>query len=198
VAAPAPPAPAAPEREFVAAADPLAKPDAEPAVAVADPDEPAAPLPPRRPANLFIALDPPSPSPPRRPADLDLAATPAKGDSDVIATLIERDALPSAITKGVRKPPSSALALTETKPSASPSPDALTRAAALAAPLPPPRPHVASSDGVSSVEKTAPLPPSRPAKSLRPSAANPFGGLVVDAFAPTAARSESDLHSPSP
>jgi uncharacterized protein YcbK (DUF882 family) len=206
VAAEPPPAPAAPPvpapapapvaPEVVAAVEPAAA--TADADASATDDEPAAPLPPRRPAGLFGALDARSPSPPRRPADLALAETPTKGDaSDVITTLIERDVLPAAITKGVRKPPSSALALTETKSSAGASPDALNRAAALSAPLPPPRPRDAASDGVSEVAKT-PMPPPRPSRTTRPSAANPFGGLVVDAFAPPAAPAAPELRSATP
>jgi hypothetical protein len=124
-----------------------------------------------------------APAPPHRPTDL-APGDGAKGDPDVIASLIERDALPGAIVKGLRKTPDSALAMTEVKPAKpGPSPDALTRAASLAAPLPPPRPRNAASDGVSEVQKAPPLPPPRPNRNLRPSAANPFGSLVVDAFA---------------
>ncbi len=199
VSPPPPPAPAlvtpppdavAPEREALAAVAPATRPDPESDVDA----EPASPLPPRRPANLFTAREAPSPAPPRRPTDLELAASPARDGNDVIATLIERDALPSVITSGVRKPPSSALALTETKPSTTASPDALLRAATLSAPMPPPRPHDAASDGVSNVEKSPPLPPQRPAKTQRPSAANPFGSLVIDAFASPA----PELRIPSP
>ena len=188
-AAPAPLlAPAATEPEIVAVAAEDAAVE-KPAVEKPAVEEPAieraprAPLPPRRPADLFARED--APAPPRRPAPLPQAN---KGDSDVIAALIERDALPGAIVKGLHKPPEAALSLAETKasptrPSASPSPDALARAAALAAPMPPIRPRDATPDGVSAVEKTPPLPPPRPNRSLRPAASNPFGSLVVDAFA---------------
>jgi uncharacterized protein YcbK (DUF882 family) len=172
-------APLAPEPEVAAVAAP-----ADAAGSAID-EEPAAPLPPHRPADLFARID--APSPPRRPNDLELAQA-NKGDSNVIASLIERDALPGAIVKGLHKPPESALSLTETRPaqarpSTSPSPDALARAASLSAPLPPPRPRDATPEGVSAVEKTPPTPPPRPNRNLRPSASNPFGSLVIDAFA---------------
>jgi hypothetical protein len=158
------------------------------AVATRDPapPEPAAPLPPRKPAGLFADLDAIAPMPPRRPVELAIAPTEGNGaastDGDLIATLIERNTLPTAITKGVRTAPKSALSMVEAKPSADGDANALARAAALTTPpLPPSRPRLDSS-GVTAVEKSPPLPPTRPTKNLRPSASNPFGSLVVDAF----------------
>ena len=149
------------------------------------PPEPAAPLPPRKPAQLF-PIDPIAPIPPRRPMELAVAPTEGNGaastDSDLIATLIERNTLPNAITKGVRTAPKSALSLVEAKPGADGDSNALARAAALTTPpLPPSRPRLGS-DGVTAVEKTPPIPPTRPTKNPGPSASNPFGSLVVDAF----------------
>ncbi len=154
--------------------------------AVATPPEPAAPLPPRKPAGLFADLNSIAPMPPRRPAELTIAPTETAGaastDPDLIATLIERNTLPTAITKGVRTAPKSALSLVEAKPGADGDANALARAAALTTPpLPPSRPRL-DSNGVTSVEKSPPIPPTRPTKSQRPSASNPFGSLFVDAF----------------
>ena len=170
------------------------------------PPEPAAPLPPRKPAALF-PLDPIAPMPPRRPMELAIAPMDGKDgastDGDLIATLIERNNLPTAITKGVRAAPKSALSLVEAKPSADGDGNALARAAALATPpLPPSRPRL-DSNGVTAVEKSPPTPPMRPTKNARPSASNPFGSLVVDAFdAPNppgdAAKSLRDLRGSSP
>jgi uncharacterized protein YcbK (DUF882 family) len=172
--------------ETAAAATAEADPgDATVATADTSPPEPAAPLPPRKPAELFL-IDTVAPMPPRRPMELAIAPTDGKEgvstDGDLIATLIERNSLPSAITKGVRAAPKSALSLVEAKPGADVDGNALARAAALATPpLPPARPRLDSS-GVTAVEKSPPLPPTRPTKNPKPSASNPFGSLVVDAF----------------
>jgi uncharacterized protein YcbK (DUF882 family) len=159
--------------------------DATVATADTTPPESAAPLPPRKPAELFL-IDTVAPMPPRRPMELAIAPTDGKEgvstDGDLIATLIERNSLPSAITKGVRAAPKSALSLVEAKPGADVDGNALARAAALATPpLPPARPRLDSS-GVTAVEKSPPTPPTRPTKTLKPSASNPYGSLVVDAF----------------
>jgi hypothetical protein len=86
----------------------------------------------------------------------------------------------------VHAAPKDALALVEAKSGAGSDPTALARAAALSwPPLPPTRPREKiddKSEGVTVATKTPPLPPPRPAKLPRPSAANPFGALVVDAF----------------
>jgi hypothetical protein len=200
VPAPEPPPPPPPPPPEPAAA--TAAPAAENAVAAeandAGPDARAsvdeadfvAPRPPRRPSELLADVDLMAPVPPKRPAEL--SVSPTGGDvtsasGDLIATLIERNALPKAITKGVHGAPKSALALVDPKSPAGGDSDALARAAALAPPpLPPPRPRLAG-EGVTTAEKSAPLPPPRPAKTNRPSAANPYGSLVVDAFNPPAA-----------
>jgi uncharacterized protein YcbK (DUF882 family) len=169
--------------------------------------EPVAPLPPRKPAELFL-IDTIAPMPPRRPMELAIAPMDGKEgastDGDLIATLIERNSLPSAITKGVHAAPKSALSLVEAKPGSDADGNALARAAALATPpLPPARPRLDSS-GVTAVEKSPPLPPTRPTKNPRPSASNPFGSLVVDAFdapnppASDAAKSLRELRGSSP
>ncbi len=201
------PAPAAPVAKVAAAPPPAPEPaPPPPPPPVATPEEGAvlaeatdasapvedtdfvAPLPPRKPAALLADLDLMAPVPPRRPAELSLP--PSSGDAssgDLIATLIERNALPKVITKGVHGAPSSALALADPKASTGGDSDALARASALAPPpMPPPRPRL-DGGGVTTAEKSAPLPPPRPAKTPRPSAANPFGSLVVDAFNPPAA-----------
>lgn len=209
---PAPPPPSPPPVE--AAATPTAN-DAEASDAKSAPaDSPesapavvaAAPLPPRRPAALLASLDLAAPVPPRRPSELTIPATDRKAafpnNDDLIATLIESNALPKAITKGVRSAPKTALALTETKMSGGGNADALARASALAPPpLPPVRRRI-ESEGKTIVEKEPPAPPVRPAKTMRPTAANPFGALVVDAFnsapASGAAKSPAELRGTSP
>ena len=204
---PAAPPPATPPPPPPVAAEPAAT---APDVAAADseaPDAPAvlrassgasvpAPTPPRRPASLLASIDPATPTPPRRPAEFAVATTEAsssppspaplapasaRGD-DLIAALIERNALPNAITKGVHGAPKNALALVDPKSSTGGDPAALARATALSPPpMPPLRTHV-TPEGVTTAQKSPPLPPPRPSKTMRPSAANPFGSLVVDAF----------------
>jgi len=209
--APPPPPLAAPDEAQSAPAsatpDPAAA-DPDAADAPISPREPAvAPLPPRKPAALFADNDLMAPVPPRRPAEFALALPQTNGDAspnaDLIAALIERNALPNAIAKGVHAAPKSALALVETKAAGAGDPDSLARAAALAPPpLPPSRPRAAAAN-VSNVEKSPPLPPQRPGKTARPSASNPFGSLVVDAFnvaspGDDAAKALLELRGPSP
>jgi uncharacterized protein YcbK (DUF882 family) len=187
--APAPiPEPAAPPpapAEAVAVADPAAEAPqaAEASDAEAAVDAPA-PLPPRKPVGLVADLDPVAPVPPKRPAEWAIGPTGSKGSAsngDLIATLIEHNALPSAISQGVHAAPKAALALVD-QHSGAVDPDALTRAATLAMPpLPPPRPRTEPQTTVTKIEKSPPPPP-HPAKTTRPSAANPYGSLVVDAF----------------
>ncbi len=192
--APAPPPPPPPPAEQVALAPaaPAAPADqdsqaADAAPAANAPDEtvdtPAAPLPPRRPMGLLAEIDMDVPAPPKRPNDLTIPPTPvgaaSPSDDDLVAALIERKALPNAITKGVHPPtaPKTALALTDSRKPA--DVEALARATTLAAPpLPPMRPRP---EGVTKAERAAPAP-EPPARPTRHSAANPFGGLVVDAF----------------
>ncbi len=160
-------------------------------------DESDAPVPPRKPfefANLDVV-----PAPPRRPAEFSIPApaNAAPPGRDLIAALIERNTLPSAITGGARETPKDALALTEAgRRSLEGDPAALSRATALAPPpLPPARPRF-EPGGETKAERTPPAPPPRPAKAPRPSAANPWGSLVLDAFnipaAPASAQSLLD------
>ncbi|MDE3174553.1 MAG: hypothetical protein KGM15_00385, partial [Pseudomonadota bacterium] len=209
--APPPPVVAAAPPPVVAAATPVAT-DPEASDANAAPsDSPEtetaiAPLPPHKPAALLASLDLDAPVPPRRPSELTIASTDDKAaaphDGDLIATLIESKGLPKAITKGVHGAPKSALALAESKSSGGGDADALARASALTPPpLPPIRPRF-ERGGKTVVEKEPPAQPIRPAKTPRPTAANPYGGLVVDAFnaAPPsgAGKSTSELRGTSP
>ncbi len=132
---------------------------------------------------LLADLDAVVPAPPKRPSELTIRPTQGEAPAadDLIGTLIERKALPNAITKGVHTPPKSALALTDgRKPSGAADAEALARATSMSLPpLPPPRPRPG---GVTKAERVAPEP-EKPAKPPRHSAAaNPFGSLVVDAF----------------
>jgi uncharacterized protein YcbK (DUF882 family) len=202
--APTEPTPAAPPPpEALATAPPdTAVSDTEAATASTSAGTPAssdvvAPLPPRKPLELLADLDPNAPLPPRRP--LELAPTRGKGvrlADDLIAALTEHSGSSAA------DPPKSALALVDPSPRGGGDADALARAAALALPpLPPPRPRLGA-EGVTRVEKSVPLPPSRPAQTTRPSAANPFGSLVVDAFnappKPALGKSISELRGSAP
>ena len=180
-----PPPPPPPAPEVVAQGEPAPDAESQP-TAAQDPDaadDPAAPLPPRKPVGLVADLI--APLPPRRPAEWAIGPTGAKNaaaNGDLIATLIEHNALPTAISRGVHGAPKSALALVDSQTGAA-DPTALARAATLAMPpLPPVRPRP-ETEGVSVAEKAppAPTPTPRPGKT-RPSAANPYGSLIVDAF----------------
>lgn len=143
-----------------------------------------APLPPRKPPDLLADLDSMAPLPPRRPSQLALAPSPSEGAlsaDDLIATMIERSELPGAIVRGASGKPKSALALVESRRSGEGDPAALARAAALAPPPLPPRRPRRGEGGVTKIERVTAQPPHSPS-STRPSAANPFGSLVVDAF----------------
>ena len=203
--APAPtPAPVAPEPAALEPAASATEPHAPESADADIPPEPArrAPLPPKKPGDLFAALD--APMPHRRPLELALVPPSAKsGDSgDIIATLIERNALPTAITKGVKPAPKSALAMVETRSDRLEPDAALARAATLTMPpMPPARPR-GKDDGVTKAERAPPVPPLRPSKT-KPQAANPYGALVVDAFAAPhspqdAAKALRDLRGSSP
>ena len=171
----------------------------------ADSAPPLAPLPPRKPLELLADLDLNAPIPPKRPLELAFAPLRDKAAlsaNDLIATLIDRSGLPSAIVKGAPDTPKSALALVDPRRPVEGDPAALARAASLTLPpLPPVRPRLGA-EGVTKIEKAAPLPPPRPSISPRPSAANPFGSLVVDAFnvpaAPALGQSFSELRGTSP
>lgn len=180
--APPPPAPPPPPVEAVATLEPSG---AEPADAPATDEADPAPAPPRKRASLAEDDAPAVPLPPKRPNRLTIPQAPARGapsGDDLIATLIERKALPTAITKDVHSTPKSALALVEAR-STGASAEALTRAATLAfPPLPPARPKPAREDAPPAKEaEAAPLPPPRPAKS-----ANPYGGLITEGFGASA------------
>lgn len=187
---PAAPAPPPPPAEAVAP-DEAAPEAAQQDATAQDSDEAAlatAPLPPRKPADLFAGLDPIAPLPPKRPAEFTIVSTGANGaagNGDLISTLIEHNALPAAISHGVHSAPKAALALVDQK-SGGVDAQALARAATLALPpLPPTRPRQ-EPEAVTTIEKSPPTPTSRPVKTTRPSAATPYGSLVVDAFGPAA------------
>ncbi len=184
---------------------PPVKPQAVAALQQADvasdaaPDEPLAPLPPRRPADLdATAALAQAPMPPVRPADLILAsATDQPGGafappSSKTGAAALRGSLPQVITAGVDRVPTGALGLAEglsgrKNDDGAPGDSALlAKAAALTAPLPPmpvanagaapPRPH-ANGGAAQSAALTA------------DELARLFGGLPFGAFktaAPTA------------
>ena len=115
-----------------------------------------APLPPRKPADLYVALAlAGAPLPPVRPTEFALAqlvsAPPAgapASKNDLIAALLIRGKLPGIITRGVSgSMPSSALSLVEigAPPEPPERPAMLAKAAALNAPLPPLAPARANS-----------------------------------------------------
>jgi uncharacterized protein YcbK (DUF882 family) len=169
-----------------------------------------APLPPRKPAGLIDIADvaPGTPVPPTRPVEFVVASEDSKpanlkpsSNGDLIAALLERGKLPRAITHGVGTTPSNALALADAgAPPAPPErPALLARAAALTAPLPPARPVARASArpsaqnlaGETSVApprisgNSAPSPAERARKETPghgASLANPYGGLILDAF----------------
>jgi uncharacterized protein YcbK (DUF882 family) len=150
-----------------------------------------APLPPRKPADLSEAVAMAAPLPPVRPAAVDLAYSsdqpPAQpSNADLIAKLIEHGQLPGEITHGWKaSPPRDALALVgPSSPRGHDNSEALSRAAALSAPLPPPRPiaRAPAKDGETTLAPRSlpPLPPPRVAPGS--ASATPYGALVVDAF----------------
>ena len=82
-------------------------------------------------------------------------------------------------------------------------PNALARAATLSMPPLPPTRRRLETEGVTTAEKSAaaPTPTPRPGKTTRPSAANPYGSLIVDAFsapAPSASATPVELRGVSP
>ena len=174
----------------VASVDPANKSDAT--VDAVDPP----PMPHRRPADLDVALAPALP--PSRPRDLALAfASPAPDDThqDLIRALLEKNALPTAITRGIALPPTRALALADV--SSTPDPEAsakLAKAAALPVPMPAPRPAVrkpavVDESATASIKKPAAPGP----RAILSAAADPddmaFGALPVAPAAPTAGES---------
>ena len=184
----------APQPTPAAAAEPSDSAD----VAAANPNDGdfPAPLPPRKPVELILAD---APTPPPRPTELAFApAADAAGDRDLIAALLARGGLPRVITRGVGAP-RGILALTEVdSPEPPERPAILDRAAALAAPLPPlppsrnparlaakPAASETSAAAKFAANPPAPAPTARGQALLSPTqAANPYGGLVTDGFAP--------------
>jgi uncharacterized protein YcbK (DUF882 family) len=190
---------------LVAAAEPAASPDTPPPnIVSAEPSAPDAeggsaamplslaapvdagdtPIPPRKPIELIAVLDA-TPFPPKRPPELVILSRPNSANlqtNDLIAAMIERRTLPSAITEGLGVSPKNALALTDAAdPQAEPTLDALARATALSfPPLPPRRPQFANARA-SKADKTS-SPPQRASDGPRRSAANPYGSLVLNAF----------------
>ena len=163
----------------VASVEPTDKSDA-----VVDSAEPP-PMPHPRPATLAVALAP-LPVPPTRPHDLALAfASPESGEGqqDLIRALLDKSALPSAITRGITPPPKRALALADVTAPSDDSREKLAKAAALVAPMPPVRaathkPVVVDDSVTASI---APLP--RAKKAILSAAVDPdemaFGALPV-------------------
>jgi uncharacterized protein YcbK (DUF882 family) len=154
-----------------------------------------APLPPRKPLDLADSPLLRAPMPPPRPQEFALASDdsksaglPSSARQDLIAALLERGKLPGAITHGVSATPANALALAD--PNAAPVPPVrpglLERAAALNAPLPPPRPaREPFPSGVSTAPRSAPPAPapSHAAPDIHgANPAGPYGGLIYDAF----------------
>jgi uncharacterized protein YcbK (DUF882 family) len=226
-ATPAPPPPVQ-ARQAVPAPSPVAPPPAAQVVATEDADGGAAdadavslrgpiaakfiaPLPPRKPAGLIDVADvvPATPLPPTRPVEFVVASEESKPanlkpstNGDLIAALLERGKLPSAITRGVGTAPSNALALADAGAPREPPerPALLAQAAALTAPLPPARPVVRASarplaQNVAGETSVAPprvsgnSAPSASAERARKDAlghgaslANPYGELILDAF----------------
>jgi uncharacterized protein YcbK (DUF882 family) len=120
----------------------------------ASPDEPRstagpkfiAPLPPRKPADLAALAFADAPMPPTRPADLILASAKDQAggafqppSNKGFGPAAQRGALPQAITSGVDRAPTGALALAEglSLPTTYDDSELLARAASLTAPLPP-------------------------------------------------------------
>jgi uncharacterized protein YcbK (DUF882 family) len=206
-APPPPPPPPPPAAEAVAQGEPAPDAESQPP-AGQDPenaDDPGAPLPPHKPVGLIADLNPIAPLPPKRPAEWAIGPTGAKNaaaNGDLIATLIEHNALPTAISRGVHGAPKSALALVDSQTGAA-DPNALARAATLSMPPLPPTRRRLETEGVTTAEKSAaaPTPTPRPGKTTRPSAANPYGSLIVDAFsapAPSASATPVELRGVSP
>jgi uncharacterized protein YcbK (DUF882 family) len=157
-----------------------------------------APLPPRRPTDLDVAVALADvPMPPARPADL-ILTSPAHGtDAGVpwpppsnkgpgfVGALAQPGSLPPVITYGTDWTPTGALALAEASPAQKYSDDALlARAAELTAPLPPmPIPNAGAAAPAKAA--AAPQPHGGAAQSAATAAddlARLFGGLPFDAF----------------
>jgi uncharacterized protein YcbK (DUF882 family) len=168
-----------------------------------------APLPPRRPADLDVAVALADvPLPPARPADLILTSPAHEKGADVpwppqsnkgpgfVGAVAQPGSLPPVITYGTDWTPTGALALAEPSPAQKYSDDVLlARAAQLTAPLPPmPIPNVGAAATVSEKAAAAQQLRGGAAQSAAMSAddlARLFGGLPFDAFKTTAPTSSS-------
>jgi len=202
--------------ETVVAANAPIAPVAAPQVAQADVSLPtdlhsSAPLPPRKPADLYTALAVvEAPLPPTRPTEFASAqpvqtapASPAApSKNDLIAALLARGKLPGVITRGMTGPiPSNALALAEVANAPEPPerPALLAKAAALSAPLPSaavgrvgsgakPAQTAAKMDAADA-SKTGSIAPAGNAIAPQPpvqvASLKPYGDLPVDAFKAT-------------
>ena len=167
------------------------------------------PLPPRRPADLDIAVAlAGAPMPPARPAELILASAANQSGGAVLippSSIAQRGLLPKVITAGVDTAPTGALALAETQPGQKYDDSALlARAAELTVSLPPmpiPNTSTAPSQPAATASQPKALGGSGVLHSAKVAAqdlARMFGGLPFGAFktaAPAAAPS-GDLRGP--
>jgi uncharacterized protein YcbK (DUF882 family) len=154
-----------------------------------------APLPPRRPTDLEVAVAlSEAPMPPARPANLVLPSSdaswpaPSNKGPGLGGAAAQRGSLPAVITYGIDGAPIGALALAEGSPGQKYSDDALlARAAELTAPLPPmPIPNVGAASAAAP-DKAASGGPVRSAAMAAEDLARMFGGLPsFDAFKTTA------------
>ena len=179
VAVAAAPPQESPSPVTVASLEPADKSDA-----VIDSTEPL-PMPHPRPATLAAALAP-LPVPPTRPHELALAfASPAASDGrqDLIQALLDKSALPSAITGGIVLPPKRALALADVTPPLNDLSEKLAKAAALVAPMPPIRPVTHKPVVVDDAATASIAPMPRTKKMIASATVDPdeiaFGALPV-------------------
>ncbi len=155
-----------------------------------------APLPPRKPLEMFALAD--APLPPPRPAEFAVAAaaspsaqretTFAVGSAssrrvaapapnrDLIRALLQRGRFPGVITHGLSEPPHEALALTEAVESTE-SADDLARAAKLEAPPPRPPELRFSLDAAPDTTIRSRYQSVKPRHGF-----SPYGELTIDAF----------------
>jgi uncharacterized protein YcbK (DUF882 family) len=208
---------------FLKAADPVVASIVETPQAVAAPEAKAipeaaptdlhaaafiAPLPPRKPADLYASLT--APLPPVRPAEFAFAApgpvqvvasSDAGRKNDLIAALLARGRLPGVITRGVTGPiPANALALVDIAgpPEPPERPALLAKAEALEAPIPPVFPVRMTNAGRASAAAPKAQQASAQARPIDGGATSsigvkeaalstPFGDLPVRAFGATPA-----------
>jgi hypothetical protein len=191
---------------YASAAEPTppVKPEAVPSLQQADAASDAsstigpkvlAPLPPRRPTDLDVAVAlSEAPMPPARPANLVLTSSdfswpaPSNKGPGLGGAVAQHGSLPAVITYGIDGAPTAALALAEGSPAQKYNDDALlARAAELTAPLPPmPIPNVGAASAAAP-GKAAAGGPVRSAAMAAEDLARMFGGLPsFDAFKTTA------------